>query len=104
VAQPIGTQWIFINVSKPPFNNKKVRQALACAIDKRELVDTVQWGLAVSLNNQPFMKGSRMYVPVKDWEMDLSKAKQLLAEGGYPRGFKTEFLEPSGLAHDIANS
>ena len=37
-----------------------------------------------------------MYIPVKDREVDLAKAKQLLAEAGYPRGFKTEFLEYSG--------
>ena len=104
VAPPIGTGWIFINVSKPPFDNKKVRQALAYAIDKKELINAVLWGLAVPLNNQPFMQGSRMYAPVTDREMDLSKAKQLLAEAGYPNGFKTEFLQPSGLTSDIANS
>jgi peptide/nickel transport system substrate-binding protein len=33
-----------------------------------------------------------MYAPTKDREFDLAKAKQLLAEAGYPKGFKTEFL------------
>jgi len=92
VAPPIGTQWVFINVSKPPFDNKKVRQALAYTIDKKELVNVVHYGLGEPLNHQPFMNGSRMYVPVKDREMDLAKAKQLLAECGYPQGFKTEIL------------
>jgi len=36
-----------------------------------------------------------MYIPVQDREMDLTKAKQLLAEAGYPTGFKTEFLMAS---------
>ncbi|MBI5969447.1 MAG: ABC transporter substrate-binding protein, partial [Deltaproteobacteria bacterium] len=103
VPPPIGTQWIYFNVSKPPFNNQKVRQALAYTIDKKELIKAVHWGLAEPLNHQPFMNGSRMYISVKDREMNLSKAKQLLAEGGYPHGLKTEFLEPSGATHDIAN-
>ena len=46
-------------------------------------------------NNQPFVTGSRYYVPIKDREVDLRKARQLLADAGYPKGFKTEFFEYS---------
>ena len=103
IPPPIGTGWVFINVSKPPFNNQKVRQAIAYAIDKKELIKASYWDLAVPLNHQPFWAGSRMYIPIQDREMDLAKAKQLLAEGGYPHGFKTEILQPTGLVADIAN-
>jgi peptide/nickel transport system substrate-binding protein len=103
IPPPIGTQWIFFNMTKPPFNNQKVRQALAYAIDKKEMIKAASWGLAEPLNNQAFMNGSRMYIPVQDREADLTKAKQLLAEGGYPQGFKTEFFQPSGLTYDISN-
>jgi peptide/nickel transport system substrate-binding protein len=88
----LGFQAIWFNVQKPPFNNKKVRQAFAYAIDKKELVNAAQWGFGEIINNQPFLPGSPMYVPVKDREVDFLKAKQLLAEAGYPNGFKTEFL------------
>jgi acetyltransferase-like isoleucine patch superfamily enzyme len=33
----------------------------------------------------------------------LAKARHLLAEAGYPNGFKTEFLQPSGQSYDLAN-
>ena len=90
---PLGYTWVYFNVSKPPFDNKKVRQAVAYAIDKKEVVNAAYWGLAKVSNNQPFLEGSQMYIPVEDREYDLAKAKQLLAEAGYPEGFKTEFFQ-----------
>ena len=91
MPQPVAYTAIIFNTSKPPFDNKKVRQAIAHAIDKKELITAAYWGLGEPVNNQAFSSRSRMYVPVKDREVDLAKAKQLLAEAGYPNGFKTEF-------------
>jgi len=99
--EAIGNTWMFFNVSKPPFSNKKVRQAVASAIDKKELVQAAHWGLGEPIN-QPFLKRSWMYIPVKDREMDLIKAKQLLVEAGHAKGFETEFLQSSALPYDIA--
>jgi peptide/nickel transport system substrate-binding protein len=94
VAPPLGGSWVHFNCTKPPFNNKKVRQAIAYAIDKKEMIEAAYWGLAVAVNNQPFVDGQWNHIPAgKDKEMDLAKAKQLLAEAGYPNGFKTEFLQ-----------
>jgi len=101
LPQPVGNTWIWFNMSKPPFDNKKVRQAVAYAVDKQELINAAFWGLGEVVNNQPFLNRSRMYIPVKDRELDLAKAKQLLAEAGYPNGFKTEFLEYSGYTSDL---
>jgi len=96
IPQPVGCIWVFFNVSKPPFDNKKVRQAIAYAIDKQELIQAAFWGLGEPVNNQPFLNRSRMYIPVKDREVNLARAKQLLSEAGYPKGLKTEFLQFSG--------
>jgi peptide/nickel transport system substrate-binding protein len=98
-----GNNWIFFNMTKPPFDNKKVRQAVAYAIDKKELVKAIYWGLGEPVNNQPFMNRSRFCIPVKDREPDLAKARQLLAEAGYPNGFKVEFLQFS-LVYDLAGA
>jgi peptide/nickel transport system substrate-binding protein len=82
-------------VSKPPFNSRKVRQAVAYALDKKKILKAVFWGLGETTNHQPFLKQSRFYVPVEERESDVARARQLLAEAGYPNGFKTEFFEYS---------
>jgi peptide/nickel transport system substrate-binding protein len=94
--QPVGCVWVYFNVSRPPFDRVEVRQAVAYAIDKNELIQAAFWGLGEPVNNQPFLNRSRLYISVKDREVDLVKAKQLLADAGYPNGFKTEFLQFSG--------
>jgi peptide/nickel transport system substrate-binding protein len=88
-----GNIWLCFNVTKPPYNQKKVRQAIACAIDKKKLLEAAYWGLGEVQNNQPFLKVSRFYIPVPEQKVDLARARQLLAEAGYPNGFKTEFLQ-----------
>jgi peptide/nickel transport system substrate-binding protein len=93
--ESVGNPWIWFNTTKPPFNDKRVRQAVAYAIDKKEVVKAVYWGLGETVNNQPFVNSSRFYIPVEDRAVNLAKAKQLLAEAGYPNGFKTEFLQYS---------
>ena len=98
---PVGNTWIWFNVKKSPFDNKKVRQAIAYAIDKEELIKASLWGFGDPVNNQPFLNRSRMYIPVQDREVNVAKAKQLLAEAGYPKGFKTEFILPSGMVSDV---
>ncbi len=96
-----GNNWIWFNCSKPPFDQKKVRQAVAYAVDKKQVLQGVFWGLGETINNQPFRNVSRFYIPVEDREVNLAKAKQLLAEAGYPNGFKTEFLQFS-VHYDLA--
>jgi len=95
LPNPVGNCLIYFNVSKPPFDNKKVRQAVAYAMNKQEIIHAAFWGLGEVINNQPFLNRSRLNIPVQDREFDLAKAKQLMAEAGYPNGFKTEFLEYS---------
>ena len=92
-CEGIGNSYLLFNVSKPPFDNKKVRQAVAYALDKKEITKAVFWGLGETLNNQASAKGSRFYIPVEDREPDIAKAKQLLTEAGYANGFKTEFFQ-----------
>jgi len=90
----VGNDVMFFNVSKPAFDNKKVRQAVVYALDRKEIVKALYWGLG-EVSAQPFLKESRFYIPVLDRQVDLAKAKQLLAEAGYPDGFETEILEYS---------
>ena len=99
MANPVGARWIYINVTKPPFDDKRVRQALAYTLDKEEIIKAAWWNLGEVANNQPFANRSRFNIPVKDREVNRAKAKQLLAEAGYPNGFKVEFLEFSRTSY-----
>lgn len=82
---------VTFNQEKEPFNNLKVRQAINMAINKQDIIDSVFSGYATRIgsNMSPAM-GDYYLDGLQDvYERDIDKAKQLLAEAGYPDGFKT---------------
>jgi peptide/nickel transport system substrate-binding protein len=89
VTAPAGvTRYIAVNRCHPPFNNLKVRQAFAYALDKQELLSGAYSGLGVT-TNQKILPGTRWFVAeVPDRKQDIAKAKALLTEAGYPNGVK----------------
>ncbi len=98
-----GVQYIAINNKMPPFDNLKVRQALNYAVDKQAVIDTAQFGIGLPI-------GSHM-PPVTEYYVDLTdrypynpeKAKQLLAEAGFPDGFETTMILPQPYDFHIRN-
>lgn len=86
---------ISVNVTKKPFDDVRVRQALNYAVDKESIVKNIYQGLAAVI---PTMVGplNTGYAPVKGYPYDPAKAKQLLAQAGYPDGFKTTLWTPKG--------
>ncbi len=86
---------IGINVQKPPFDNVKVRQALNYAVYRRAIVRGVlhDVGVPVSTILSPATWG---YADPGIYSYDPNKAKQLLAEAGYPNGFQTVLWTPDG--------
>lgn len=84
-----------MNVSKKPFDDLRVRQALNYAVDKESIVKNIYQGLAAVI---PTMVGplNTGYAPVTGYPYDPTKAKKLLAEAGYPNGFKTTLWTPKG--------
>ena len=71
-----------------PLTKKKVRQAINMAIDKQSIVDNLYLGTAIKAKNgmPPFMLGYND--DIVDYPYDPAKAKELLAEAGYPDGFE----------------
>ena len=99
VPRSIGAYGVTINVDKKPFDDERVRKALSLALDRYDMAKTLapltnldtigglmhpdsQWGLSPEeLQEMPGFG--------KDSEANLREAKRLLAEAGYPNGFKT---------------
>jgi oligopeptide transport system substrate-binding protein len=72
------------NVDKPPFNNPKVRQAFAYALDRNYYPKLLQSGQKpIASWISPGLAG---YNPELGLKFDPEKAKKLLAEAGYPNG------------------
>ena len=72
---------------KPPFDNKKLRQAMAWATPYNDIIDKVYFGNARRMTSiVPDIYAG--YVPSYDYETDLEKAKQLMTEAGFPDGFE----------------
>ena len=81
---------IGINCLKKPFDNPKVRQALNYAVDKEAIVNKIFLGYTTPVDCV-VAKGCLHYVSTKYYKYDPDMAKKLLAEAGYPNGFKTTF-------------
>ena len=85
-SDPYGaTAFLRFNVTRKPFTDVRVRQALALALDKKDIVEKItRAGEPVATTLVP--PGSPGYVGPKGLPRDLEKARQLLAEAGYPGG------------------
>jgi peptide/nickel transport system substrate-binding protein len=85
-----GIQYIGMNVTKPPFDNPKVRQAVAFAIPYQKIMDAVLFGLANPMFGASASKTTEVAWPQPTkYFTDIAKAKALLTEAGYPDGFET---------------
>jgi peptide/nickel transport system substrate-binding protein len=86
-----------MNVTKPPFDNPKVRQAMAYAIPYQDILHTGLYDRGIGMFGG---KGevTTAWPQPSPFYTDLDKAKALLAEAGYPEGFKTT------LSYDVTTS
>ena len=96
-----------MDVRKPPFDDVRVRIAMQLAIDVETLHQSLYNGLGEASPQGLFGSGMLTYfVPFEEWPeevkanfgYDPERAKQLLAEAGYPNGFKTTLLYPNNWA------
>jgi len=94
-----GIQYIGMNVKTPPFDNLKVREAVACAIPYQKIMDAALFGLAKPMFGASAGTATEVAWPqAHKFNTDIAKAKQLMAEAGYPNGFETTLSFDLGFA------
>jgi peptide/nickel transport system substrate-binding protein len=85
ISNPIGNGMysVELNVKNPPFDNPKVRQAVAYALPYQKIMDAAMFGLANPLFGGPSNNVTDIAWPAKTaYVNDMAKAKALMAESG----------------------
>jgi peptide/nickel transport system substrate-binding protein len=100
---------IWMRTDQPPFADVRVRRAISHAIDRQGLIEGVwlrgqpspavapgiaEWSLPIDQLGE----GAKYY------RYDPKEARRLLAEAGYPKGFKTMFTASSGYGRDLIDA
>jgi oligopeptide transport system substrate-binding protein len=97
----LSTFYLFFNVTKPPFDNPKLRLALAYAVDRDALSRDVTKGVypPVHTLTAPNCGGYTCRAQIPD---DFEKARALLAEAGYPGGRGLPPIEVQCFEDEVA--
>jgi oligopeptide transport system substrate-binding protein len=85
-APMFQTEYLAFNHRVPPFDNLQVRQAIAHAIERKDLVDMAYGGQVTPANGGFVSPGMPGHTEGIGLAFDPDKARQLLAEAGYPSG------------------
>lgn len=94
-----GIQYLGMNMKNPPFDNPKVRQAVAYALPYQKIMDAVLFGLGGATFGAAAGAPTEVKWPqAHKYNTDIAKAKALLAEAGYPNGFETTLSFDLGFA------
>ena len=104
--QSLVTQAIYLRNDQPPFNDVRVRRAISQALDRQAIIDAVyvrgeptpaigrglaEWSLPIDQLGE----GAKYY------RYDPKEARRLLAEAGFPKGFKTQINSTGGYGPDL---
>ena len=91
----VMTMYIALNNQKGPFKDPRVRQALNYAVNKTSLVKEIVNGFAVVADSM-MPPGDWGYASIGAYPFDPAKAKRLLAQAGFPKGFEFTLWTPVG--------
>lgn len=103
MEQSLGNAYLGLNTQHKPFDDVRVRQAIAHAINVDDIIEVAYKNTAVPGNSPLSPKIPGYNKDVKNYEYNVEKAKRLLAEAGYPNGFKTSiWISDNTIRKDIA--
>lgn len=104
VASPIYVR-AYTTSKDSPLANIKVRQALSYALDTKAIVKSVLHGVGEPLGT--FISNYYPYGAdrsIKPYPYDAPRARRLLAEAGYPKGFDTELNIQADIPQGVAEA
>jgi peptide/nickel transport system substrate-binding protein len=87
-----GFYYLGLNTLDPLFANIKVREALHWLVDPASLSKNVAGWFGPEIRTLPIFADEPGGFPNEPWHFDPAKAKQLLADAGYPEGFSATML------------
>lgn len=91
ISNPATVTYIAMNSHIPPFDNVKVRQAIAWSVPYQDLFEAVLYGRGTPMFGGGKEVTSAQWPTPLPYTQDLEKAKALLAEAGFPDGFESTF-------------
>ena len=94
-SEPLNAvQLLALNMENSILSDVRVRQAIACAINKDDIIETTVWGYGDKIGSHIPYK-SPDYVDTNGvMPYNPEKAKELLADAGYPGGFSIKLALP----------
>lgn len=90
--------YLGMKTDAPPFDNVKVRQAVALAVPYEQIMSSVMFGRGIPLSGAAGPPKDAAWPQASPWKTDAVKAKALLAEAGYAAGFETKIAFDQSLA------
>lgn len=96
-------QALYINNDVAPFDDVRVRQAMYYAINVDEIIDFVCDGDGVPTGTSMYPAHVNYFMPelAENYQQDIEKAKELLADAGYPDGFDMTITVPSNYQQHV---
>jgi peptide/nickel transport system substrate-binding protein len=93
---------VYMNQDAEPFDDLRVRRAVALAIDRQSMVDTIRSGGSLTGPVTPTLFGG---LPPEEaarlQPYDPERARALLAEAGFPQGFDTRMIITDGYGENV---